>query len=432
MERLVRTNSWLPNADVPGPPGSMTLTVYRTVHGPVFARGRADGRWVAFSSDRTTYFHEADSAIGFSELNDPGFVTGPRQFQRAVSNINFGFNWAYADARHIAYFQSGWYPERAAGTSPDFPVLGTGRFDWRGTDNGLHTETDIPFSAHPQAIDPPYLVSWNNKQAPRWAAADDNYGYSSLYRMQLIRDHITADLRRGRRMNIAQLVQSMELAATEDIRIVKLWPVLRTVLGHPRSAALRAAIASLNAWYRAGGHRWDLARTGTYSNNSAVELMDAWWPRLVRAEFRPVLGEPVFGSLRGMLGFGSVITGGTPNAPDFAQGWYGYVLKDLRDLLAHDRVRGFARGLPAPYSRLYCGRGSLSACRRALQASLAAALKVTPQSMYGFGYCSKNPQPSCFDQNSFTVVSGISPSPFPFQNRPTFQQVVTVTRAVPR
>src|SRR3954464_3620777 len=59
MERLLRTNSWKPNALDSTPPGSETLTAYRAVHGIVFARGRVHGRRVAFTSARSTYFHEA-------------------------------------------------------------------------------------------------------------------------------------------------------------------------------------------------------------------------------------------------------------------------------------------------------------------------------------------------------------------------------------
>ena len=431
MDQLVRQNSWTPNVDVTAGPGSATLTTYRTVHGLVYARGRADGKYVAFTSARTTYFHEADSALGFMELNEPGFTTGPKQFQQAASNINFGFNWAYVDANHIAYYESGWFPQRAPGTSPDFPILGTGRYDWRGFDPSLHTETDIPFAAHPQAIDPTLMVSWNNKQAPGWHAADDNYGYGSVFRNQLIAEHIKQDLAHGK-VNIAQLVQAMDLAATEDLRIVSLWPTLRAVLGHPANPTLRADIAELSAWYAHGGHRWDLAKTGNYSDNAAIELMDAWWPKLLGAEFHPVLGAAPFTALRGMMGYGSAYTGGAPNAPDYERGWWGYVSKDLRDLL-HARLGGRAHPKPAgAYSRLYCGRGSLTACRKALWSSLLAAGSVTPASMYGFGDCTKTPTPECFDMNASTIVSGLGMAPFVFQNRPTFQQVVELTRTLPR
>ena len=67
--------------------------------------------------------------IGFGQLNEPGFLTGVSGFKKAVSNIHFLFNWAYADSEHIAYALSGAMPQRR-GTSPDFPVLGTGEFDW--------------------------------------------------------------------------------------------------------------------------------------------------------------------------------------------------------------------------------------------------------------------------------------------------------------
>jgi acyl-homoserine lactone acylase PvdQ len=171
MEKLERTNSWTPNATDQTSPGSETLTAYRTVHGIVVARGTVHGQPVAFAQARTTYFHEADSALGFRELNDPGFVHDPQSFMAAAGDINFGFNWAYVDSSHIAYYQSGWYPQRAAGTSPDFPVLGTGEYDWTGR---------LGFDAHPHVVDQDYLVSWNNRQAPGWSAADDQYAYGSV------------------------------------------------------------------------------------------------------------------------------------------------------------------------------------------------------------------------------------------------------------
>ena len=84
------------------------------------------------------------------------------------------------------------------------------------------------------------------------------------------------------------------------------------------------------------------------------------------------------------------------------------------------------------FSKLYCGGGSLETCRTALQNSLGEALAVTPAQIYGHGACASNPQASCFDENRWTVASAFSVPPFPFQNRPTFQQVVELTRTLPR
>ena len=59
---------------------------------------------------------------------------------------------------------------------------------------------------------------------------------------------------------------------------------------------------------------------------------------------------------------------------------------------------------------------------------------MTPARLYGGGNgnCAANPQPSCFDQNRFTITTGIPLPPFPFQNRPVFQQAVTLTQKLPR
>jgi acyl-homoserine lactone acylase PvdQ len=434
MEKLEKTNAWTPNASDTTPPGSEKLTIYRTVHGIVYARGTVNKQKVAFASARTTYFHEADSAVGFSQLNEPGVVKSPQTFQQAAAKINFAFNWAYVDAKHIAYYLSGAYPQRAAGTSPDFPILGTGEYDWQGYDPQLHTLETLPFAAHPKAIDPPLLVSWNNKQAPRWSAADDKYSYGSIYRMQLIRNFIEEDIAGGKKMGIEQLVSAMDEAATQDIRMVELWPIIKQALGSPSSPQLQGAIAKLESWYLDGGHRRDLTNTsisspGTYQHNEAITIMDAWWPKLLEAEFRPALGDEAFGALQSMQGFGGPYPGSQPAAPDFADGWYGYVSKDLRDVLA---ANGQGSLPQAPYHRLYCGGGTLESCQHALQSSLQEALSVAPATIYGQGACEGDPQASCFDMNRWTSASAISVPPFPFQNRPTFQQVVELTTKLPR
>ena len=433
MEKLEKTNSWTPNASDTTPAGSEKLTVYRTVHGIVYARGKVAGKNVAFASARTTYFHEADSAIGFAKLNEPGFLDSPQRFQEAASKINFGFNWSYVDANNIAYYLSGWYPERATGTSPDFPILGTGEYDWKGFEPKLHTMTVVPFAAHPQAINPKFLVSWNNKQAPGWAAADDQYGYGNVFRMQLIRNHIEADLAGGKKMGVEQLVSAMDEAATEDVRMVELWPLIKQVLGTPSSTPEQEAIAKLQAWFEAGGHRRDLtnkniAQPGSYQNNEAITIMDAWWPKLLEAEFKAGLGSAPFEAVQSMIGFGAPYPGSEPSAPAFAEGWYGYAKKDLLDVLAANGIGTAPKG---PFSKLYCGNGSLEACRTALQTSLGEALTVTPAQIYGHGACASNPQASCFDENRWVDAAGYSIPPFPFQNRPTFQQVVELTKTRP-
>ena len=418
MEKLERTNSWTPNGVDDTAPGSETLTAYRTVHGIVSARGRVGGKKVAFVISRSTYFHEADSAIFFKRMNDPGFMRrGPRSFAQAAKFMNFAFNWSYLDSRHIAYQLTGWYPQRATGTSPDFPILGTGAFDWRGFDPARHVADWLPQRRHPHAVDPPFLVSWNNKQAPGWAAADDQYAYGPLARSQMISDKVSAGTRGPRKMSLAQLVRAMEKPATQDLRGYRLLPLLLRAMGEPGRGPVGDAMRRLRAWRRAGSHRRDLDGDGSYEHERAVVLIDAWWPLLVEAQFKPALGGRAFEQLLSMLGDGDH-TRRSPNAPDFFGGWWGYASKDLRQL---------AGDAPA-WSRAYCGRGSASRCRAALRGSLRAALRVGRAELYGRGACADDPAPDCFDRNRSTVASGIEIGSFPFQNRPTFQQTVSVTR----
>ncbi|MDX6624610.1 MAG: hypothetical protein QOE75_2542 [Solirubrobacterales bacterium] len=425
MEKLEKTESWTPNAIDTTAAGSQTLVAYRTVHGVVFARAKVNGKKVAYVKQRSTYFHEADSVVGFGQLNEPGVVTGVPGFKQAVSNINFSFNWAYVDSEDIAYALSGAYPQRAKGTSPDFPVMGTGRFDWKGFKPATQTAAYLPFAKHPQQVNPDYLVSWNNKQAPEWAAADDNYGYGPLQRSQMIADKVKAATKGGKKMTISQLVSAMDEAATQDLRGYRLLPLLLKAVGSPQSAKLKSAVATLRAWNKAGAHRRDLDRDGIDEETPAIQLIDAWWPKLVQAQFRPALGAKAFERLEGMLQIGDAV-GGSPDAPAFYDGWWGYVSKDLRNIF-EKKPRG-------ALSRKYCGGGDKKKCRALLQKTLTQALAVTPAQLYGGGNgkCASNPQPSCFDQNRPTVTGGIELGPFPFQNRPTFQQVVTLTQRLPR
>ena len=279
MEKLERTNTWTPNGVDDTPPGSETLTAYRTVHGIVYARGKVDGRRVAFVTARTTYGHEADSAMFFSRMNNPNFMSrGVRSFRSAAQKMNFAFNWAYIDSRHIAYQLTGWYPRRARGTSPDFPVLGTGAYDWRNFNPATHLASFVPQRRIPHAVDPPYLVSWNNKQAPGWAAADDIYSYGPIQRQQMLADRVRRGLRGNRKMSLVQLVAGDGGAG--DAGPARLPDPAPPPARGRQAAAVSSgqAVRTLRRWQRQGAHRRDLNEDGTYENERAVMLMDAWWP----------------------------------------------------------------------------------------------------------------------------------------------------------
>lgn len=453
MEVISKTVRWKPNLLDDTPSGSKTLRSLRTVHGIVIGYGEVGGKRVAYVTARTTYGHEADSVVGFSKLNDPDFVTNADQFKKAAQDINFTFNWGYIDANDIAYYLSGAYPKRAEGVSTDFPVLGTGQYDWQGFNPATRTMKTIPPSQHPQTKNPDVLVSWNNKPAKDWAAADDQWGFGSLYRSQLIADPIDPDA--DSTISPAELVRAMAEAGTKDIRIVKLWPLLEEALGDVSGdATLQQAVNTLDAWYAAGGKRIDFNKDGTYEHESAVVLMDAWFGKLAEAVFDRRLGADGLEAIQRMIPYddnnGSP-SESRPHAPAFSDGWWGYIHKDLSTILG-DNPAG-------AYSRTYCGAGTLATCRSDLRASLLAAINATDTpgevaALYSDADTSAKPScdatakpptvpaPECWDRNRMQVTSvapnfntsgrwGIHTS-FPFQNRPTFQQVVTLTERLER
>jgi hypothetical protein len=89
------------------------------------------------------------------------------------------------------------------------------------------------------------------------------------------------------------------------------------------------------------------------------------------------------------------------------------------------------RGWP----RTYCGRGKLAACRAALEQSLADALTASTGNIYSDPVCAgegRDGEQACFDAIWHRPLGGITQPLIPWQNRPTFQQVVSFEGHRPR
>ena len=92
--------------------GAGTPVIFKeTVHGPVLGYATVDGERVALSSARSTRGREVVSAFGFADLN-ANVPTDAESFFDVVSQIEFTFNWFYADEDDIAMFSSGRMPVR--------------------------------------------------------------------------------------------------------------------------------------------------------------------------------------------------------------------------------------------------------------------------------------------------------------------------------
>ena len=381
------------------------VSYYETTHGPLIGYATVAGKRVGIALQRSTRGREILSAPAFYALNT-GRVASAKQFLQTMNGVEFSFNWLYADDRDIALFSSGRLPQRAQGTDPGLPTVGTGDFDWRGF---------LPFAGHARGINPPsgVILNWNNKPAPNVGSADSNLSYGSVQRVELL----TAEIAKQKKHTLPSVTAAMNKAATQDLRATQVWPLVRAVLqtGPAPSARAEAAAGLVDSWAAAGASRLDRELDGNVDAPGAA-VLDAAWPLLADAVLSPILG-PLVDRLAALQGRSD---DAGPGGSAYISGWYGYVDKDLRMLLGR-AVRG-------EFSRRYCGAGVLATCRDSLWSALDAAAAVLEQE--------QGPAPSSWRSDAtlerIRFVSGVLPDTMRWTNRPTFQQVVTFSGHRPR
>jgi acyl-homoserine lactone acylase PvdQ len=409
VEIYSRTDSWFAKPSAGGIPDEpdadrllVEMTTERTDDGIVQARGTVDKKPVVFVQKRSTFMKEVDSASTYVDIMNPEKINNARDFQRAFARFGFTFNWFYVDARDIAFQLGGYHPIRSKATDLDLPYWGNNdKWDWRGM---------LPRHKTPNAISPErgYLTSWNNKQAPGFRSADSNFNYGPVHREMPLSDGIEAATAEDGKMDLVDLVNVMGDAATVDLRGYAVLPYMLEAIGTPKDPRLKEAVRVLQTWHESGSHRRDVDGDGAYDHSAAVALMDAWWERALSATFTPVLGSAY-----------DDLPAGHDNAPGprgsaYIGGLYGHMQKDLRTILGY-KVR-------SPFSRSYCGKGGLARCRDALTTSLDAAVKELEET--------HGASPSTWDANEegdmirFSPVGVQGQDPIPWQNRPTFQQVM--------
>jgi hypothetical protein len=217
-------------------------------------------------------------------------------------------------------------------------------------------------------------------------------------------------------------------AATTDLRAERVLPLALRVIGRPEDPKLADAVAKLRAWVADGSHRRDRDGDGRYEHADAIRILDAFWPRWMRAQFEPSLGAPLYAQLLGAHGLDNTPNGdGDHVGSAFQTGWYGYAHKDLRRVLGL-KVR-------APYAKRYCGGGKRGRCASALRGALAEALAVDPATLYRDAECAAAGAPgdqACFDKIAFRALGAITQPMIGWQNRPTYQLAVEVQGHRPR
>jgi acyl-homoserine lactone acylase PvdQ len=374
------------------------VVFWETVHGPVLGYAAVGRRRVALAELRSTRGRELKAALDVYDLST-GRLRSAQQFVHDLSRFEMSFNAFYVDSKHIAYVSCGRLPVRAAGVDPGFPTVGTGAYDWRGF---------LAPNAHPHAIDPQggVIVNWNNKPAPGFAASDDTFTYGAVHRSLLLSRGIPGT----GRLSILDVVRDMNEAATTDLRGVEVWPLIATALARtPAPNARDAQIVSLvTQWTQHGSPRLDLNGDGRI-DDPGVAILDDAWPKLADAVLAPVLGALT----ERLAAVQERDDAPSPGGSAYADGWYSYVAKDLRDVLGV-KVAG-------PFANRYCGHGDATACSRSLWGAIDAAGEELQ--------AAQGADPSSWRADATTerirFAPGILPTTMRWTNRPTFQQLLS-------
>jgi acyl-homoserine lactone acylase PvdQ len=387
-----------------------------TVHGPVIGYATVDGERVAISSKRSTRGREALSAFGFKDFNEND-VTSPRTFFNAANRIELTFNWSYVDSRDIAIFSSGRLPQRSVDVDVGLPAKGTGEYEWEGFASQAR---------HPQVINPPDgdILNWNNKPAPQFGAADDNWAYGSVHRNRLLEHAVN----RRHRHTLGSLVAAMNRAATQDLRTAEVLPSIVDVLEDVPAPDARAQqmVDLLQAWHDAGSSRLDVDLDGKIDDPGAA-IMDSAWPKIADAVMSPVLG-PQLNELASLMGRDNRPSSG---GSAYGSGWYGYVDKDLRAVDSGAQRYGHWGGWHGHWGRnqdmfatRFCGSGDKTECGNSLWAALDAAATELETAQ-------GSPNPADWRSDATAERIRFPGSPFwtgqtmRWTNRPTFQQAMS-------
>ncbi len=373
---------------------------YRTtVHGPVTGYAKAGGKTVALSRKRASFGQDILWQLPFRDMTI-GKVRDPSSFFKAVSRSPFTFNIGYADDKHIATYSAGELPIRNPQVDPRLPTKGTGQYEWKGF---------LAASKHPQQVDPPsgLLVNWNNRPAPGFGAADDNWSYGSSQRVKMLLDGLATRPQH----DLASVTSAMNGAATQDIRSVVVTPLLQNALKSAPAPSPRAQrmLDLLVAWRANGSSRLDRDLDGFMDAGGAPAIWDDLYPRLYAAAMGGVFKGSLLSGLRDFTGTNAGTAGG------FTNGGFWYLDKDLRKLAG--------AAVAKPFNLRYCGGGDAKKCATALWSAVDASGAALAARQ---GNADPDAWRSNANQERISFAPGLLTTTIRYTNRPSgIQQVIS-------
>jgi len=252
----------------------------------------------------------------------------------------------------------------------------------------------------------------------------------------------------GGKVTRAQVVQAMETAASQDLDGVTVLPALLTYLqGRSEPAGVSAMLEQLQAWIADGAHRRKAAPGDTqYAHAAAVAISDELIYHLIRALYDGLFaagGVGAAGSNGGatapaydvlpMQFVNTPNSGGAHVGSAYDGGYEGYLMSTLQQLLGQSPADGWGSEL----TDRECGGGPAtcgSAIDAALQSTYDALVTANGGSTDVASWTASTDSAAAkqampvFDAIQFRALGIIGQPAIDWQNRPTFQQVVSFSR----
>lgn len=375
------------------------VTILRTVHGPVFARGTVKGEPVAFSKEMRFWLKELDVVVSVMKMNKTA-TDSLAEFSDAVSTFSMSLNSTYEGPDGIGYFHMGTYPLRSAGVDVMLPSWGTGEWEWQGT---------VPYEDHPKLTNPAagFFVNWNNQPSAGWDNGDSSH-WGPTQRVGLLQRRMRALLADGNKAQLSDLVDVIRTVATQDANAVLLGPkmtrLVRSLDGVP--GLVRRTVGD---WIRVGGHRRDRDRDDRQDHGPAVAAWDTWYSKLVHRIFDDELAGDY-------SKVGYPIADDAPNSNGSA--YYSDFSNHLWKL--------FRRSTRAGLARDYCDdrrTDRVESCAYQTKAALRTTVRTLVRR---FGRdVAKWRWPA--DAIEFGAIGAPEVDPIPWQNRGTWNHAVEIT-----
>jgi hypothetical protein len=157
--------------------GQGEVVFHQTVHGPVIGYATVGGTRVAISQQRSSYMRDAQWNLLFKDATENrSRAQVVLQVRRAVA-VHVQRRLRGRQAHRDLLGRAAAAAQPARGPAPADQGHGRVRVD------------RLPVGERARAPGRPedgLLVNWNNKPAPNWGSADDNWAYGSVYRSQML------------------------------------------------------------------------------------------------------------------------------------------------------------------------------------------------------------------------------------------------------